>query len=227
MGSFVLALAGAVEPRLHACVLVGGGNLDGPDGYWDMSNKQMCQALPYRSLSFLGDRPAVIYALHASRGPTLIFNGPDDNVVSMSKYGEPFFQELRQRVVHLHGDAAGIFEVGFASAGAGHRPYFLTRAVVQWLDQQIDLPHWTQETIRSMPETKISAWAAKTNVPIDKLYATEEREGGTSALGDDIPGYTPEMLSALPRDEWESRKKDFILETWVAAAQKSMADFGH
>jgi hypothetical protein len=78
-----------------------------------------------------------------------------------------------------------------------------------------------------MPETKISAWAAKTNVPIDKLYATEEREGGTSALGDDIPGYTPEMLSALPRDEWESRKKDFILETWVAAAQKSMADFGH
>jgi dienelactone hydrolase len=76
MGSFVLALAGAVEPRLHACVLVGGGNLDGREGYWDNS-KPMCQGLPYRSLSFLGDRPAVIYALHASRGPTLIFNGPD------------------------------------------------------------------------------------------------------------------------------------------------------
>ena len=29
MGSFVLSLAGAVETRLHAVVLVGGGNLDG------------------------------------------------------------------------------------------------------------------------------------------------------------------------------------------------------
>src|SRR4029453_5890584 len=34
MGSFVLSLACAVETRLHACVLVGGGNLDGVDGYW-------------------------------------------------------------------------------------------------------------------------------------------------------------------------------------------------
>jgi beta-galactosidase len=227
MGSFVLALAAAIEPRLHACVLVGGGNLDGPDGYWDMSNKQMCQALPYRSLSFLGDRPAVIYALHASRGPTLIFNGPDDNVVSMSKYGEPFFQELRQRVIQLHGDAAGIFEVGFAPPGAGHRPYFLTRPVVQWLNRQIDFPNWTQETIRSMPETKISVWSARTGVPIDKLYATEEREGGTPALGDDIPGYTPEMLNALPHEEWESRKKDFILEAWLEAAQESIVGLGH
>ena len=128
---------------LHACVLVGGGNLDGPGGYWDSSNKPMCQALPYQSLGFLGDRPAVLYALHASRGPTLIFNGPDDKVVSIPKYGEPFFQDLRQRVARLHGSDTGVFETGFAPAGSGHRPYFLTRPVVQWLDQQIDFPNWT------------------------------------------------------------------------------------
>ncbi|MCX5644370.1 MAG: prolyl oligopeptidase family serine peptidase [Phycisphaerae bacterium] len=227
MGSFVLALAGAVEPRLHACILVGGGNLDGPGGYWDSSNKQMCQALPYQSLSFLGDRPAVIYALHASRGPTLIFNGLDDNVVSMSKYGAAFFQELGQRVARLHGSTAGVFETGFAPAGAGHRPYFLTQAVVQWLDRQIDFPNWTEEAIRSMPETKIGTWAEKTGVLLDKLYATQEREGGTPALGNDIPGYALETLNALPRDEWESRKKDFILEAWLEAAQESIVGLGH
>ena len=32
LGSFVLGLAGDVEPRLRACVLVGGGNLDGLGG---------------------------------------------------------------------------------------------------------------------------------------------------------------------------------------------------
>jgi dienelactone hydrolase len=221
MGSFVLALAGAVEPRLDACVLVGGGNLDGPDGYWDTS-KPMCQGLPYRSLSFLGDRPAAIYALHASRGPTLIFNGPDDTVVAMPNCGASFFQELQQRVIRLHGSTDGVFETGFARAGASHRPYFLTRPVVQWLEKQIDFPRWTEESIRSLPETRIGTWAEKTGVPLDKLYATEAREGGTLALGEDIPGYTPEMLNVLPRNEWESRKKDFILEAWLEAAQRKI-----
>ena len=38
MGSFVLGLACAVETRLNACVLAGGGNLDGEGGYWDSSS---------------------------------------------------------------------------------------------------------------------------------------------------------------------------------------------
>ena len=80
MGSFVLALGGAVDERLHACVLVGGGNLDGKDGVWD-SSKPMCQGIPYQSLAFLGDRAAAIYALHGLRGPTLVFNGLEDRVV--------------------------------------------------------------------------------------------------------------------------------------------------
>ncbi|MDE3166329.1 MAG: prolyl oligopeptidase family serine peptidase, partial [Acidobacteriota bacterium] len=54
MGSFVLGLGCAAETRLHACVLAGGGNLDGQGGYWDTSTKVMCQALPYQAMRFLG-----------------------------------------------------------------------------------------------------------------------------------------------------------------------------
>src|SRR5436305_1549030 len=39
MGSFVLGLTCAVETRLNACVLAGGGNFDGVGGYWDSSSK--------------------------------------------------------------------------------------------------------------------------------------------------------------------------------------------
>ncbi len=53
MGSFITSLACAIDTRVHACVLVGGGDLDGPDGYWDSSAKKMCQSIPYRSLRFL------------------------------------------------------------------------------------------------------------------------------------------------------------------------------
>src|SRR6185437_12303204 len=42
LGSFLVALAGAADVRPKACVLVGGGNLDGPGGYWDSSSKRMC-----------------------------------------------------------------------------------------------------------------------------------------------------------------------------------------
>jgi dienelactone hydrolase len=226
LGSFVLALAGAVETNLHACVLVGGGNLDGPGGYWDSSSKLMCQAFPYRSLNFLGDRPAVVYALHASRGPTLIFNGLGDSVVGIPGHAQPFFRDLRERTIALLGTSNGVFQTGFAPTNAGHRPYFITRPAVQWLEQQIDFPNWTEDSIRSMPETKISAWAEKNGVAIDRLYATEEREGGTMALGNDIPGYTRDMLNVFPPAEWEKLKDHYVLESWLHAATNSPPNGG-
>jgi hypothetical protein len=85
---------------------------------------------------------------------------------------------------------------------------------------------WTEESIRSLPETRIGAWAEKTGAALDTLYATEEREGGTPALGQDVPGYTREMLDVLPRDQWEARKKDFVLEAWLEAAQRNIAGLG-
>jgi hypothetical protein len=42
--------------------------------------------------------------------------------------------------------------------------------------------------------------------------------GETPALGNDIPGYTREMLNVFPIAEWQTQKKDYILETWVEAA---------
>ncbi|MGH9657755.1 MAG: prolyl oligopeptidase family serine peptidase, partial [Bryobacteraceae bacterium] len=176
MGSFVLSLACAVEPRLKACVLVGGGNLDGDGGYWDNS-KPMCQGGPYQSLRFLGDRPAALYALHASRGPTLVYNGLEDTTVQIPRHGEPHFRDLQARVAKLRGSAAGVFETGFV-AGVGHRPYFVTKPVVEWLERRLDFPRWTVDSIGAMPETHVSQWAKEHGVDMDPLYATEHREGG-------------------------------------------------
>lgn len=180
----------------------------------------MCQALPYQSLDFLGDRGAVIYALHAARGPLLIYNGLGDNVVAIPSHGVEFFNDLRARTSRLHGGSAGVFETGFAGTNCSHRPYWLTRPVVEWLDKQIDFPNWTEEKIHSLPEIKISVWAERNKIAMDKLYATEEREGGTPALDDDVPGYQRDELDVLPPAGWESVKKDYILETWLQAAEK-------
>jgi dienelactone hydrolase len=218
MGSFVLGLACAAETRLNSCVLTGGGNLDGDGGYWDSSSKKMCQAIPYQAMKLLGDRGAAVYALHAARGTTLIWNGTADDVVSIERTGPGFFENLQQRTIAAHGSPKNVFEFGFTE-GTGHRPYFVTRPVALWLQKRLHFPNWTPESVARMPETHILEWAQKGGVPIDKAYATELREGGTRALGTGIPAVPHDDLSALPLGQWQREKDKYVYETWLKNAQ--------
>ena len=213
MGSFVLGLACAAETRLNACVMVGGGNLDGEGGYWDSSSKKMCQAIPYGAMKFLGDRGAALYDLHAR---ALVWNGSADDVVSIPRMGANFFEDLRKRAAALYGSDA--FEFGF-TPGGGHRPYFVTRPVALWLEQRLSFPNWTAEAIEKMPETHILDWAEKNAVLIDKPYATELREGGTRALGTGVPAVAHDLLNTLPEDVWQRYKEKYVYESWVKAAR--------
>jgi hypothetical protein len=106
------------------------------------------------------------------------------------KWARVFFEDLRKRTIKLHGSAKNVFDFGF-EPGAEHRPYFVTRPVALWLQQKMRFPNWTAEAIAKMPETHISEWAQKENVFMDRLYATELREGGTRTLGTGIPGGSP------------------------------------
>lgn len=219
LGSFILSITGAIEPRLKACVLVGGGNLDGPGEYWDTS-KPMCQAYPYQSLNFLGDRAAAIYALHAARGPTLIWNGLADSVVNMQNTPPPFFDALLSRAGKLRGSTNGLFEFGF-ERGISHRPFWVTRPVALWLEKQLDFPNWTPASIAKLPTLKISEWATTHNMPMDKLYATAQREGGVPALAVGAPGLSRDDLSVFSMEEWERRKATLIQESWLEAVKKA------
>ncbi len=223
MGSFVLSLTCAVERHLKACVLVGGGNLDGPGEYWDGS-KPMCQGIPYQSLQFLGDRAAVIYALHASRGATLVYNGLEDVTVGIPQHQhrQAFFEDLQRRVAELRGSRERIFEIGFVP-GVGHRPFFVTKPVALWLEKRLDFPKWTEEDIGAMPETHISEWARRGGVELDRLYASEEREGGTPALGTGIPALSRTDLSVFTAEKWDKRKNKMIHESWLKQAKEAIA----
>ena len=217
MGSFMLALAGAVEPRLHACILTGGGNLGGAGDYWDTSSKKMCQGLPSQSLRFLGDQAAVLYALHAARGPTFVWNGRVDQVITPQRTYEPFFDNLRARTAKLHGSMDGVFEYAFKDGG--HRPGFLEKPAVLWLERQLHFPNWSEAAIRALPVTHISEWAVANHIIADGTYMNEEREGGTLAIGADVPGYKREDLSVFTPAEWEQHKAELTFTAWTAAAR--------
>ncbi len=222
LGSFVLSLACAVENRLKACVLVGGGNLDGPGEYWDNA-KPMCVGIPYRSLMFLGDRPAVLYALHAARGATLVYNGLEDATVRIPPNAPAFFRDLQRRVAALRGSPTGVFETGYLP-GVGHRPFFVTRPVALWLERQLDFPNWSADSIATMGETHIGAWARENAVELDPLYSSEHREGGTRALGTGVPALPRQDLSVFAPRNWELAKARFIHEAWLEKAKAALRE---
>jgi len=62
-------------------------------------------------------------------------------------------------------------------------------------------------------------WAARNNVFIDRLYATELREGGTRALGADVPAVPHDEMNALPLELWNRVKDQYVYETWVKEAK--------
>jgi dienelactone hydrolase len=212
MGSFTSVLAGAVDPRIHALLLTGGGDIDGPDGYWDRS-AIMCQGGPYRALSFLGDRPAILYTLNARRGTTFIINGTADTVVDIPHHEQDFFDALRLRVIALNGNTHGVFDTYF-DPGASHRPNWMTLTAADWLNKNLHFPNWPQH-----PATEsMRAWATSVGYQLNKSSDRDDRDAGLTIPTANVPLLTQDQLSILTLDAWNQRKSDFVYSTWVTRA---------
>ena len=216
MGSFVSALTGAVDPRIHAVVLSGGGDLDGNGGSWDNS-KIMCQGGPYQALAFLADKAAILYALNQLRGPTLILNGTLDNLVARPHHFQPFFADLHVRVAALTGTEVGIFDT-YWFQGVGHRPSWVTRPAALWLQEKLHFPNWTLARINSMDEIQIGQWAAKTGAHINPGFTKTESEGGVMALSAGVPNLSHSSLNAVPDAVWQREKERYVWRAWVQHA---------
>jgi dienelactone hydrolase len=218
MGSFHAALAAGLDPRIHFLVLSGGGDLDGNGGSWDSSSKIMCQGGPYQALSFLPDKGAVLYALHQRAGETLVLNGVEDNLVAAPHHGPSFFADLNARVAALTGGARPPIETRFYP-GVGHRPSWVNRDAAAWLNARLVFPNWRGQSIDSLGETHIGAWATATGARINHGYETEKTEAGVQAVGLNFPAPAAAQLAALPEAEWSAHQD---LYTWQGWAQRTL-----
>lgn len=216
MGSFHAALASALDPRIHALVLSGGGDLDGNGGAWDSSAKTMCQGGPYQALSFLPDKGAILYALHQRSGTTLILNGLEDGLVTKPNHLDAFFTNLRARVAALAGPTAPLIEYKFY-AGVAHRPSWVNTDAFTWLNAQLHFPNG--EALLAAGTTHIAEWAIATRAHINKGYEVEAREGGIRAVGIGFPAPAHDQLQVVPTAEWEAHREDY---TWPAWAKQTL-----
>jgi len=219
MGSFVSGITGAIDPRIHAVLLSGGGDYDGVEpGYFDGS-KLPCQGPSFRSLRVLGDRGAILYDLNADRGPMFVMNGLADTVMDIPRYGPAWFSDTRARAIALRGTDKNMFTTIFYP-GMSHRTSWVNRDGMEWLDKQIHFANWTAKEIADAPTTHVSTWAKANGVYISKSYMREDREGGLDALGTGFPGIKRADLMVLPDEDWTANKDRLTYETWAA---KTMA----
>jgi len=214
MGSFHAAIAAAIDPRISALVLSGGGDLDGNGGAWDTSTKTMCQGGPYQALSFLPDKGAILYALHQQYGATLILNGLEDGLVTKPNHLDSFFNDLTSRIAAIADTKASRLQYRFYP-GVAHRPSWVNTDAAVWLNMRLNFPNWQGVDISALPTTHIAEWAAATGAHINKGYAEEPREGGIRAVGTGFLAPTHDELQAVPMAEWTAHRADYIWETWA------------
>lgn len=218
MGAFVAGITGAIDLRIHAVLLSGGGTYDGPRQYFDMSTLP-CQGPPYRALGVLGDRGAILYALNADRGPMYVMNGAADTIMRMADHPPAWFADVRSRAAAIHGSDAGLFTT-ILYPGISHRTSWVDLDGMLWLNDQVHFAIWNEAQIRSAGTTHISEWVKANNVDIWKSFLREDREGGLLAVGTGFPGIPRADLMVLPQADWEREKDKLTYESW---ALKTMA----
>jgi dienelactone hydrolase len=234
MGAFVAGIEGAYDLRVHAVLLSGGGTYDdGVGGYFDL-NHNPCQNAPYRALAPLLEldskpmRGTILYALNAERGPMYVMNGEADTVMDIAHHDAAWFAAMHQRVSEQFGarlKTANLFTY-VLYPGVSHRPSWVNRDGVRWLNSQIHFAFWNSDAkIDAQGTTHISEWITANHVAISKNYFAEDREGGLLAVGTGMPAIVREDLMVLPDADWENLQGRLTYEAWAAkemVAEKKM-----
>ena len=238
MGAFVSGIAGALDTRIHAVLLSGGGTFDdATDGGKSYDAGTLpCQASPWHALKVLGDdfhrRGAVLYVLNAERGPMLVENGSNDTVMDIPHRPPEWFAAMKAQATALDkangGSAANMFTT-HVDPDKSHRTAWVERYGVEWLNEQLHFANWNSATIATMPTTHIADWITTNNIPwaITNGYMREDREGGLNALGTGFPGVARDALTVLPEDDWQRLKSQLIYESWadkIVAVEKAKAN---
>jgi hypothetical protein len=240
LGSFVAGRAGARlmdfrpgegddAPHFHALILSGGGVFDDGSGYFD-ANKSLCQRAPYVTLrqpQYLGDeRGDDIFYLNARRGPTLIMNGAGDGVMGIPQRDPAWFDQQRAKLLKGCSETgrvrcSNVFTSILYGKEVGHRPSWVNRDGVHWLNAQLHFAVWnTDAKIDEQGTTHVSEWITANHVAISPNYFREDREGGLNAVGTGFPAISRADLRVLPDAEWQRLKDRLTYEAW---AQKTIA----
>ncbi len=224
MGSFVGGITGAIDTRIHAVVLSGGGIYGDAGSYWDRGVKP-CQVPASRELLKVmpgAERGATLYTLNADRGPMLVMDGTADKVMDIPFSGADWLEKTREATIAMHGSAQDVF-TSVIYPDVGHRPSWVDADGFLWLSDHLHFANWTTAQIKAMPVTNISEWKKANSTAVNSVVRgplVSEAEGTLMAVGDDVPALTREQLTVLPEATRREMAPRLTYESWAAKIEK-------
>ena len=157
-----------------------------------------CQGPPYRALLGLGDRPAILYALNAQRGPMYIMNGTVDTTMASPRTTSSLgSMSIKQRTLAVLGPSNPANKNLFTAIPLRRRPSPIVenRDAALWLNDHI----LRTDASASYPPPKVSAESTKNGVTAGTSEMRPDHEGGIDAL--DL-NHTPRAdLMVLPETD--------------------------
>lgn len=145
----------------------------------------------------------------------------DADLKQIPGHDENWFESLRKQTMGALATSKNLLQTDPAS-GTSPRAEFLTRKTALWLEQELQFPNWTKKDIEAMPETRVMDWAMKTGLTSPRGIRDENGEGGTMALGTDIPAVPRADLHAIPEAVWDAERDNFLYETWMDRAKSAI-----
>ncbi len=204
LGGAITSWMAALDPRLRMAV-VSGWVFD------DVVEGKPCTRLPQRRMRKMLSWHEFI-SLAAPDCALLTMNGNADTIL----YGEnsPDWTKMPEKAlqVYKHLGAAGHLAAWF-KPDSGHRPYFIQKESMQWIQNHLGAPAMTFAELTALPTINAGSWCDRHGITLEPLYATKHRQRGTELPDIGLKPIPRDVLACLTPDE--TGKNEFTIKGWL------------
>ena len=102
--------------------------------------------------------------------------------------------------------------------GGGHRPYFVSKEALDWIDRHLGTPARTAEQIRALPVINSGAWCDAHGIRLETLYGTDLHQRGATLPDLGLRPTPREQLACLKPGELGS--PEFTIEGWLPQIER-------
>ena len=217
LGAMVSAYLAALDDRIRLAMLAS-------MYFHPPESKGFCVIGMYRHIEERVNYPRLL-AMAAPRCAVLMLVGDDDPICG----GNQFY---RNGFLKTFEEARGLFaRIGASDdlgkrvyENAGHRPYFLNREALLWIEKHFGLPNWDKDEVLALPSIRLGSWVQDNGALFEPRYGTDQNYAGTAVLDVGARYLPPAQLACLPPTEAES--PSFTIDAWLAHIAEAHRDDG-
>ncbi len=208
----------ALEPRIKMAIVSGWA-------YHDVTiRSKYCTRLPNERM-----REELSWTEYASLAvpdcALLIVNGDADAIIDRDADGSAWSgtRDVARGAAEVYKrlGAKGKIYAWF-EPGGGHRPYFVYKESLEWINRHLGTPAMTLDRIRSLPTVNSGDWCDRQGIRLEKLYGTALHQRGATLPDVGLRPTPREKLSCLKPGELGSR--EFTVEGWLRQIENQRSE---